>query len=387
MSLQPIGQVAAKIVDRWAWWRAALKDPTQIGKTLLIHDGEPQCGFYVQRSRKEWRNGIATISDPQIVAIWVDDDGTMQSVIGAGEARMSVNPQDIWTWVAALPIEHALYDRIYSGGDWPEEYLPKAPSAPEPPKVPEVAPEPMVVVNRAPVYGMPIVPRSDGTTSLGDNGGPALGEEIADQVKAENALLRRLTETLVDDKDTAEKVGECVNRLRKLKKQAEDEHKVAKEPWLEGGRAVDAAFKPAITAADDGIRLGSAKVRVFLAKEQARLEQIARDEAALKQAEIDRKAREKAELTGAPVEDIEIKQVKPKQVVAKVGTAAGRSLTANARKWFKAEITDYDTLLAAVKSEDDVRQAVERVAHRIANTKDAPVPAGMRVVEDERTAA
>jgi len=387
MTFQSIGEVASKVVDQWAWWRAALKSPAEIGKTLMVHDGDPHSGFYVQRSRKEWRDGVPTHTSPEIVAIWLDDDRKYVAAIGAGEHRRSVNAADIWTWVASNPIEHALYAAIDEGGEWPEEFLPKAAEPPEPPKEPEVPPEPLPVANHAPVYGMPIVPTADGSTTLGDNGGPPLGIEIAEKVKAETQLLRALTAEPIVDKDTAEKVGECVNRLLALKKRAEEEHTEAKRPWLEGGRAVDDAYKPSINAADQNVRLGRSCVKTFLDKEQARLEAIARDEARKKQAELERKAREKAELSGTPIEQIEVKQVKPKQVLAKVGAAAGRSLTANQRKYFKAEITDYDALVIALKDDADVRDAVGRVAHRLANTKDAAIPSGMRVVEDTRSFA
>jgi hypothetical protein len=51
MTMEQIGGIAAKLVDRWAWYQAALKDPAQIGNTLKIYDGEPQQGYYRVRPK------------------------------------------------------------------------------------------------------------------------------------------------------------------------------------------------------------------------------------------------------------------------------------------------------------------------------------------------
>ena len=50
------------------------------------------------------------------------------------------------------------------------------------------------------------------------------------------------------------------------------------------------------------------------------------------------------------------------------------------------EATDYDALVLALKNDPEVRDAVEKVAGRLARNKDATLPAGMERVPDKRAA-
>ncbi|UVC14745.1 hypothetical protein [Mesorhizobium onobrychidis] len=364
------------MTDFYAYWREELVNP---GCNARDTDRRDLAGFY--------RMNAAKTKPDYPVAMWMNADDTLLLLKIGRQKPIEQKTDKFWDfegsgWFHCVAVEHAEYLKAFETGEWSDgKPARKVEKVVEPPKEPEPAPAPQEVAN-APSVRVPGVP-----VAAGDNGGPPLGHDIAEQVKAENALLRTLTAKPVTDKDTAEKVGECVNRLRALKSRGEKEHEVAKKPWLEGGRIVDAAFNPSIKAAADGIKLGADKVTNFLKAEQARLEAIAIEEAAVKQAELNRRAKEQAELTATPIEEIEVKQVQPKQVLAKVGGAAGRSLTANQRRYYKAQITDFYALLDALKDEPGIREAVEVLAHRLANTKDATIPAGMKVVEDRHEEA
>ncbi|RWH18034.1 MAG: hypothetical protein E5X18_14405 [Mesorhizobium sp.] len=54
--------------------------------------------------------------------------------------------------------------------------------------------------------------------------------------------------------------------------------------------------------------------------------------------------------------------------------------------YWVANITDYDALVVALKDEPEVREAIEKIAGRIARNKDAALPAGMERVPDKRAA-
>ncbi|NTG00165.1 hypothetical protein G6L30_08530 [Agrobacterium rhizogenes] len=59
MAEQSIGALASKIVDRWSWWRAALKNPAAIGKTLPVHDGDAQQGYYRAKNKDKSFDPVA----------------------------------------------------------------------------------------------------------------------------------------------------------------------------------------------------------------------------------------------------------------------------------------------------------------------------------------
>ncbi|MER8602836.1 hypothetical protein NKH48_03440 [Mesorhizobium sp. M1233] len=363
------------MTDFYAYWR---EEQAQPGVNARDTDRRDLAGFYRMK-------GAKTKPDYP-VALWMNAAEKLLLKVGR-QKPIEEKTDAFWDflgsgWFHCIAVEHAEYLKAFETGEWSDgKPARQVEKVVEPPKEPEQAPAPQEVAN-APSVRIPGVP-----VAAGDNGGPPLGQEIAEQVKAENLLLNQLTATPVTDKDTAEKVGECVNRLRALKSRGEKEHEIAKAPWLEGGRIVDNAFNPSVKAAAAGIKLGADRVTAFLRAEQARLEAIALVEAAAKQAELNRQAKEQAELAGKPVEEVEVRQVQPKQVLAKVGGAAGRSITANQRRHYRAEITNFYALLDALKDEPAIREAVEAIAHRLANTKDAAIPAGMKVVEAQQEAA
>lgn len=99
-------------MSAYAWWQSAKANPGLIGETLLIHDGDPQPGFYVVKSRRVWTKGVPRVTDPEPVAIWPGSDGEMLAVIGVREWRRSVRADDIWTWCAATPISETLYRHV-----------------------------------------------------------------------------------------------------------------------------------------------------------------------------------------------------------------------------------------------------------------------------------
>lgn len=115
------------MTDLYAYWRAAQKDLSAIGVTLLIHDGDPQDGFYVLRSRKRWKRGVPFFTVPQAVAIWTDEAGKKLAATGTGDECRLVSADEIWTWVADEPISEELYRDIERGSPWPSKYQPKGP--------------------------------------------------------------------------------------------------------------------------------------------------------------------------------------------------------------------------------------------------------------------
>lgn len=407
MTAQSIGSLAEKIVadaDPYAWWRAALENPERIGRSLQIHVNEPQMGFYVKPFRKG--NEKRKPDGPHPVAIWRDEDGAMRAAIGAD--YKPVDAEWIWTWVAEHPIQHELYEQIINGGDWPQEYLKAAEGSSVSKKEPDQPPDPVEVMNR---------PNHGGTPGIGHNRGPAMGDDLAAKIKAETTLARKLMDDGVEDQETADKLGETGNRLLELKKLAQAEHDDLKAPYLEMCGKIDEAYNPAIKVCADVIKKARGVIGAWKEREKERLRQAAElerrrreqeereryerekaaaeEEARQKQAEADRKAREQAELAGASPDEVAqitaapvkvkevkpVKEVKAKKAEVKAGAATGRAFSGGPKRYV-AKIVDYPAFLAAIQGEKEIVEAANKIAHRIANTKDAEIPVGMERHEE-----
>lgn len=187
-------------------------------------------------------------------------------------------------------------------------------------------------------------------TSTGGNNPPAdesLAEQIANQIEKIEALE-------VTDQTTANTMAGYLDKMRALLKLADAAFKVEKEPWLEGGRKVDAKWngirQPGV---DAGVK-GAARRDGWLKKEQARLDAIAREENRKREAEA-AEAREKeaerlrkeAEAHGQEVDESEIEaraaaaapEVAPIEAPkARAASAYGRATSAKKTK--RAVIVD-----------------------------------------------
>lgn len=370
------------------YWKNALK-----GEFGPIHEGEPQTGFYAQKARKGNETRDAQEASP--VAIWSDESGT-HAVIGMSE---SVTDADrIWTWVAQNPITYKQYLVWVKNGVVPEAHRPKAKAVKPSTKVAEKAPAPVVANN------CPIPDKSK--IGIGHNGGPDISAELAAEIKAETQLVENLIKAGVDSKDTAEKLGECGNRLLALKKKTNAAHKQEKAPWLEGGRAVDDRYKPLIKACDDKVKEARSPIDTWKRQETKRLEIIAEAERAEKQrieneriaeenrlakekheadkAEAERTAKEQAELSGASEAEIdatkadeieapklqEAKEIKAVKADVSVGKATGKAFTTS-RTVTTATILNMDELLGVLKQEPKFIEFVQSLADAAARSGEA----------------
>lgn len=359
-----------------AWYYGALKNPSAVGsRELPLHDGDVHPGFYVRKEKRHPADSNKPDIPAEIVAFW-RHNGEMVGAIGSGDRYRAIPEDRLHEYFMSCcrqPITFGLYSKIKDGGAMPPEYLAREKKAPEPKKEPSKAPEPTTLQHRK-------APVRDGPEKIGHNQPPP-GEEIAAKIAAENRLLKELTAKPVKDDETSDKITDAFNRLLKLKSEAAEQHKTMKAPILQRGREIDEMFFPSIRAAEDGVKLGKRAVADFLKEKQKKLdeEHAAKVKAAREEAE--RKAKEEAELNGEDPEQVEIPldQVKePKRETAKVGGGTGRAYTARAAAAavrYTAEITDFDKALLFFKDEVQVRDVIERLAHKLVNTKDAELPA------------
>ena len=207
---QSIGALALPIVNAWAWWMTALKDPSKIGsKDLPVHDGHPQQGYFRVRYGKD--------KPFEPVAIWKDDTGAWL----AYRAGREVRAEDIWTSCCRHPVSYEAYQAAVDGKGWPDD-------------------DKVVAAQ---------VKSSEPT--IGDNSGVVdEAETIRDQIEAALAGMTAY-ETIADDA-TAAKALSLRNRLNELSRDADKIRTKEKEPHLEAGKAVDAKWQPLVKKAKAG---------------------------------------------------------------------------------------------------------------------------------------
>jgi hypothetical protein len=201
-----IGDLAASIVDPWAWWRAALANPKEIGRSLPVHDGEPNTGFFRVRYAKD------KAFEP--VAIWMENGQWL-----AYRSGREVSARDIWVSCCRHPVEYQAYNDAMDGKGWPDDDQ--------------------------------VVAKQVQPPAPGDNSGAVdRAETLADQI--ESALKGKGAYAKITDDETAAKALSLRNRLNELSNQADKVREEEKKPHLLAGKAVDARWQPLVKKAKTG---------------------------------------------------------------------------------------------------------------------------------------
>lgn len=344
MTMQQIGDVAATLVNRWAWWQAALK-----GQFGPIHDGEPQQGYYrVRRKGEPW----------EPVAIWFDEaTGEWLAYRNGKEVRAS----DIWTWACRNPIEHVAYEKAMAGDGFDDE---------------------------------PPAPRG-----IGDNSGEAdpldaIKVELAGEVEQVSDFMRKPVETQAD----ADRLGIWAKRLTDLAKRADNHRVVEKEPHLAASRAVDDKWRDPIAEAKDWAAKAKKHVEPYLIAQRRAEEE--RQRKVREEAEAARRAEEAAlhakikaaqeaeqrdqKEIDALINEAERKAQQPIEVEAHKVSAGRTGARVSVRVEKVGVVTDYAKAAAALvaMNHKDLIETVDKLAARAAK---AGVPFdGMEVREVEK---
>lgn len=353
MNFQNAGVAAAQVIDRWSWWRQALKDPSKIGDTLLASENEPELGYYRTRFKGgQW----------EPVGIFLDDSGQM--VAERGVERSRVDPSDVWTWCLRYPVTYEAHVKALRGEGYDDE-----PPAP-----------------------------------VGHNSGEAdpferLRLDLADEQETATAFLEKPVET----QDAADKLGIWSKRIAEIAKKAETERVTEKEPHLIAGRAVDEKWRPVIDGAKEFAARLKKHVEPFLIAQKRKAEEEARQareeadrlrreaeerERAAARAEAARAAQSAAD-DGGVVEQMEAeaadlfrKAQEAEAAAARPKVSAGRTgARVSLRKEKRARIVDYDACLTALKDHPDMKALVQQLAQR-AVKQNVPL-AGVEVEEVE----
>jgi hypothetical protein len=338
----------------------------------------PESGFFRNRPFKD---------APLVpVAIWRDASGKTICLQGDKEAEAD----KVWNYACRNPITEALYHSVLAGGAWPDE-------------PPAVSKE----------HNLP--------AKTGD-----LHADLTVELAAEKETVEGFLKKPIATQQQADQASVWAKRLAGISKKADEQFNVEKRPWIDGGNATDDKWRD-LRADSSGLAKKLKKHGEAWLQEQDRLEQErqrkAREDADRIRREAEAAAQRVADAARAAEEEsarrdaiatppdlaASFEQESQQEADLIEAEAEAKRLTqraadaereAQARPVFSgrtgakvslhtywiANITDYDALVLAVKDDPEVRQAVEKVAARIARNKDATLPAGMDRIPDKRAA-
>jgi hypothetical protein len=327
-----------KIVDRWSWWRAALKNPSAIGKTLPVHDGDAQQGYY----RAKNQNGAF---DP--VAIFYPE-GSDELV--AYRAGREVRPDEIWTWCCRYPVSFEDYNAATEGKGWPDDDKVVAAQVSAP------APAPTV----------------------GDNSGEVdEAVTLKDQIDAALAGMTAY-ETITDDK-TAGKALSLRNRLNELSGQADKIRVKRKEPHLEAGKAVDATWQPLVKSAKAGAdkvrdAIGAWETKKLQSERKRQQEALALEQARIAPERAASEQQGKTAVVDAPTPVAPV-EAAPAAIKPSYGKAASVQV-----KVVVDEVTDWTALYTYMSNREEVQALLRQLAQRALDAGRTNVP-GITTIE------
>lgn len=197
----------------------------------------------------------------------------------------------------------------------------------------------------------------------------------------------------IETQGQADAVGKIVGEVKELRRDAEKARKSEKEPYLEAGRQVDAAWKPLLERADTIIKAAQAPLTAYLQAQEAEK----RERERLAQEEAERKAQEalEAERAAKSVADLEEAQAKQKEADAAAKDAkraskdkaqvSGTSRAIGLRTYKVVTVTDHKAALLWIAKRD--KPALDHFIEEYARKHAATRPMDGVVVRDEKRAA
>jgi hypothetical protein len=193
--------------NEFQWWQNALA-----GKRGQIHDGEPQSGYYRQRT-SHGKPGSTAAGPWEPVAYWKDS--------ATGEQRCHVNGRaiglqralEMWPFVSKNPITDAAYWHRIDTGKWLDEDEGAA----------------------ATRNGPDIDPETDPVGSM--------------KAEIEKAAAGAVAYKTIDSDEQSAKAQTLRSALTALSGKADKARKAEKEPHLQAGRDVDAKWQPLVNQA------------------------------------------------------------------------------------------------------------------------------------------
>lgn len=215
-----------------------------------------------------------------------------------------------------------------------------------------------------------------------------LGRE---ETEAGEAIEGSLQRAKCEDADDYAKCGVLVNSLRKHRDLVDKVHKVAKQPYLDGGRLVDAQKNGLHTRINAGMQ-AVVRMQEDYVREQQRLAEIERQQQAEAQREADARRAKLEEMAKAEgLEDVLPPAPEPEFVPETYNPLGlGQPVrtdgaTVSAGKEWKSRVEDYAKAFKHVKDDAGVREAIDKaIQRRVKATKgnNGKPLAGVHMFED-----
>lgn len=307
------GDAAAAVVNKWAWWRNALK-----GEFGPIHDGDPQQGYYRTKSKGgEW----------EPVAIWQDDDSGEWLAYRAGR---EVRADDIWTFCCRSPVTYEAYNAALAGNGWSDEDATVAAQVKEP--------------------------------GIGDNSGEVdQSEKIKDQITAALAGLDAYKK--ITDDNTASKAQSLRNRLNELSGDADKKRDELKRPHLEAGKAIDKKWMPLVKEAKAGadtLRKSMGDWETVKLNRQREADRKA-EQARIAAEEASREQDGETEVVAAP--KVETQPAPPMEPIGQVRATYGKAASVSV-KIVVDQVEDWSALAVYMSGHSELQDLLRKLAQR-----------------------
>jgi hypothetical protein len=244
--------------DTFAYWRNAL-----VGSFGAIHENDPQPGYY---RTKPGRDGRAIP-----VAIWREADGRVAAI----RDGLPVDPSTIWTWCCLNPVTYETYVAVAERGEaWPED----VPSVDGGRVGARVGTADANACDTAGPGGAAVPPLPGFLPGPGHNSKGAVVGRAMELKATIDGLWLQASDWLgaigsVSSQVEADRAANFAERFGELEKTAEEERTSEKKPVLEQGRAIDAAWKPVIGAAEEAKRAMKKALEPFLIAETQKLKE------------------------------------------------------------------------------------------------------------------
>ena len=271
------------------------------------------------------------------VAIWYDGD-ELQCLVDGKDSH----PPLAWRFCAKHPVSEEVYLERMETGRWVVD---------PPPVKPDKIDQPPIK-NR----GSKIIGINDPLPDL--DAFDALRFELESEIETAEELLKQP----VTDQEQADRIGVWAKKLSEIEARAEQRRVLDKEPFLVGGREVDAKWKPVTLQASTFASRLKQHLQAFLLQQKA---------AERARAESERVKAAEAWTKVGTVEDEEERakvvaqaQAAEEAAIAKNATAGRTGMKVGLRSEKRARIFDYYKTLEAVRDHAEIKEVVEKLAQR-----------------------
>lgn len=174
-------------------------------------------------------------------------------------------------------------------------------------------------------------------------------------------LLGSASRAVATTKEEAGRCGELVKQIRAAIAVVDDAHETTKRPYLEAGRAVDAAKKELVSRLDDAKRLVEGKQTTFLREEDQRRQAEIRRAREAEEARL--RAEREAAAAAAPVEaghdELEPLPVYVPEPQADIIRGDFGAAVSGQKVWV-SQVVDYEVAFIAVANNEKVREAIDK---------------------------